>query len=171
MQSLLHRASCALPAEGWCPDSLRSESPRGRCQGRLMAGWPQRLCLLRWQGAFFVLKSHIVKTHGDLRRLFNLLGICTRNHDVSSLNNRNICSLSSGAQKSKIKEPVRLAPSEVCGGGSVPSSPQALVVTWPSSGLLGVWKHPHLNLGLHLLEGGILPGKMHVHLCPNVPSF
>ena len=71
-------------------------------------------------------------------------------HQLSSLNNRKICPLSSGAQKSKIKEPVRLAPSEVCRGGSVPSSPQALVVTWPSSGLLGVQKHPHLDLGLHL---------------------
>lgn len=116
MQSLLHRASCALPAEGWCPDSLHSESPRERCQGWLMAGWPQRLCLLKWQG-------HSLSSNPILSRLMEIFGgclillqgICTRNHDLSSLNNRKICSLSSGPE-SKIKEPVSWLLLR-CGGG------------------------------------------------------
>ena len=99
---------------------------RGTVRGGCWLDGHGILCLLRWQRAFFVFKPQIARTHRDPWRFFHFLGICTRYHNLSSLSNRNFWALilETRTLRSRCQQGWFL--SAVCGGGSVPYSPQCL---------------------------------------------
>lgn len=61
-------------------------------------------------------------------------GYCSRVQRLDGLNNRSLCSHSSGGQKFKSKAPTELVPSKGCEGRSY-SRPLSLACGWPSSSM------------------------------------